>query len=108
MHVRRFTQLTAREAAGTLSAKTLWTTGPSYVRRPSQIFGRLKAYVDQMERFEGSDRRGFPLRPSDIDSREMLLGVPFETTREQVVQITRAIEYAAERGITLTVRLIDG
>lgn len=38
----------------------------------------------------------------------MLLGVPIETTREQVVQITRAIEYAAERGITLTVRLING
>jgi SPP1 gp7 family putative phage head morphogenesis protein len=98
----------SRNRRHAVSAKTLWTTGPSYIRRPSQIYGRLKAYVDQMERFEGSDRRGFPLRPSDIDSREMILGVPFETTPEQVVQITRAIEYAAERGITLTVRLIDG
>jgi hypothetical protein len=91
-----------------VSAKTLWTTGPSYTQRPSQIFGRLKAYVDQMERFEGGNPEGFRLFPDEIGSREMLLGVPIETTREQVVQITRAIEYAAERGITLTVRLING
>lgn len=97
-----------RASKHAVSAKTLWTTGPSYTRRPSQIFGRLKAYVDQMERFEGSNPEGFRLFPDEIDSREMLLGVPIETTREQVVQITRAIEYATERGITLTVRLVDG
>jgi SPP1 gp7 family putative phage head morphogenesis protein len=91
-----------------VSAKTLWTTGPSYTRRPSQIFGRLKAYVDQMDRFEEGDREGFRLMLDEIDSREMLLSVPIDTTPAQIVQITRAIEYAAERGITLTVRLIDG
>ena len=45
---------------------------------------------------------------NDISTRQLILGIPVDTSPEQIIQITRAIEYAAERGITLTVRFVDG
>lgn len=89
------------------SAKTLDTRALTYADRPSRIFGRLRDYIDRIERFEQGSSGVFRLRSGQIERRRLELAVPFDTTPEQVTQIQRAIDYAAERGIEVNVRFVQ-
>ncbi|MEX5729802.1 hypothetical protein Ga0609869_003155 [Rhodovulum iodosum] len=89
------------------SAKTLDTRAPTYVDRPSRIFGRLRDYIDRIELFEDGQRRNFTIQPGQIEPRRLELAVPFNTTPEQVIQIQRAIDYATDRGIEVNVRFVQ-
>ena len=81
------------------SAKTLDTRAPIYADRPSRIFVRLRGYIDRIERFDEDRVGAFTIVPGQTARRRLELAVPFDTTPEQVIQIQRAIDYAAERGI---------
>jgi hypothetical protein len=89
------------------SAKTLDTRALTYADRPSRIFGRLRDYIDRIERFEQGSSGVFRIRSGQIERRRLELAVPFDTTPEQVTQIQRAIDYAAERGIEVNVRFVQ-
>ena len=96
------------EATGlATSAKTLDTRARTYADRPSRIFGRLRDYIDRIERFEDGQQRNFKIDPGQIERRRLELAVPFDTSPEQVIQIQRAIDYAAERGIEVNVRFVQ-
>lgn len=81
-----------REDRIATSAKTLDTLAPGYLDRPSRIYGR---------------RFNYPLRADMIDSKRLLLAVPRGTNPQQIIQIERAIEYAADNGVILQVRFIQ-
>ncbi|MCF3973951.1 hypothetical protein [Paracoccus salsus] len=89
------------------SAKTLDTRAPTYADRPSRIFGRLRDYIDRIERFEQGSNGVFRIRPGQIERRRLELAVPFDTTPEQAIQIQRAIDYAIDRGIEVNVRFVQ-
>lgn len=89
------------------SAKTLDTRALTYVERPSRIFGRLRDYIDQIERFEQGRSGDFRIRPGQIERRRLELAVPLDTVPEQMIQIQRAIDYAVERGIEVNVRFVQ-
>ncbi|MEX5729044.1 hypothetical protein Ga0609869_002397 [Rhodovulum iodosum] len=89
------------------SAKTLDTRAPTYADRPSRIFGRLRDYIDRIERFEQGSSGVFRIRPGQIERRRLELAVPFDTTPEQAIQIQRAIDYAIDRGIEVNVRFVQ-
>ena len=76
------------------SAKTLDTRAPGYVDRPSRIYGKLKRYVDQIDRFDGDIVGESDIRPGQIDLKRLELATPNDTTPEQFTQIQRAIDYA--------------
>lgn len=96
-----------RETRTATSAKTLDTQALTYLDRPSRIYGRLRGYVDEVATFRGDKR--FPGRVPEggIVTRRLELAVPYTSTPEQVIQIQRAIEYAAEKGIDVTVSFIQ-
>lgn len=96
------------EATGlAMSAKTLDTRARTYADRPSRIFGRLRDYIDRIERFEQGSSGVFRIRSGQIERRRLELALPFDTTPEQAMQIQRAIDYAAERGIEVNVRFVQ-
>ena len=89
------------------SAKTLDTRAWGYVDRPSRIYGQLRRYIDQIDRFNGSSNYKSLINPTTISGRRLELAVPRETSPEQITQIQRAIEYAQSRGIEVTVSFIE-
>lgn len=89
------------------SAKTLDTLAPSYLDRPSRIFGRLTGVIDQMNGFDNGRRQTYKLTADMIDNKRLLLAVPRGTNPQQIIQIERAIEYAADNGVILQVRFVQ-
>ncbi|MEP2984631.1 MAG: hypothetical protein ABJP08_15320 [Roseibium sp.] len=88
------------------SAKTLETRAPGYADRPSRIFGALKRYIDQIDKFGGGVVGETDIRPNQIDLKRLELAIPDNTTPEQFTQIQGAIDYAESLGIDVNVRLI--
>jgi len=89
------------------SAKTLDTRAPGYVDRPSRIYGALKRYIDQIDRFDGDIVGETDIRPGQIDLKRLELAIPNDTTPEQFTQIQRAIDYADGLEIDVEVRRIQ-
>jgi SPP1 gp7 family putative phage head morphogenesis protein len=89
------------------SAKTLDTQAPSYLARPSRVYGQLKRYVDQAAAFRQDAKLGQRLRSGDIEERVMILAVPVKTSPEQVMQIQRTIRYAADRDVLVMVEFVE-
>ncbi len=87
--------------------KTLDTRAPGYVDRPSRIYGALKRYIDQIDRFDGDIVGETDIRSGQIDLKRLELAIPNDTTAEQFTQIQRAIDYAEGSGIDLEVRRIQ-
>ena len=87
------------------SAKTLDTQALTYLDRPSRVYGRLKGYIDQIDRFDQDLVLNFSINSDLIKAKRLELSVPAGTTPEQVVQIQRAIEYAESLGIEMKVSL---
>ena len=73
-----------RDAGIATSAKTLDTRAPGYVDRPSRIYGALKRYIDQIDRFDGDVVEEFPINPGEIDLKRLELAIPNDTTPEQL------------------------
>jgi hypothetical protein len=88
------------------SAKTLDTQAFTYLDRPSRLYGQLKRYIDQIDRFDGDTKKNFGIEPDGVVGKRLELAVPAETTPEQIVQIQRAIEYAESLGIEMKVSAI--
>lgn len=88
------------------SAKTLDTLALGYVDRPSRIYGQLRRYVDQVDRFDGDIVGKTDIQPGQIDLKRLELAVPNDTTPEQFTQIQRAIDYAESLGIDMEVSRI--
>lgn len=95
-----------RDARIATSAKTLDTRAPGYVDRPSRIYGALKQYIDQIDKFDGDTKRNITIRPEQVDLKRLELAVPNDTTPEQFTQIQRAIDYAESLGIDVEVSRI--
>ncbi|WP_128292410.1 hypothetical protein [Afifella aestuarii] len=88
------------------SAKTLDTRAAGYSQNPSKIFTAIKRYVDKMQSFDGKEdlRRGFEV--TEIQKKKIELAVPEGTSREQIVQLRRAVRYAEGQGAELKVTFI--
>jgi hypothetical protein len=70
------------------------------------VYGQLKRYIDQIDRFDGGRMVPTLIDPNRIEVKRLELAVPADTTPEQIVQIQRAIEYAESLGIEMTVSTI--
>ena len=75
--------------------------------RPSRIYGALKRYIDQIDRFDGDIKRDIEIRPEQIDQKRLELAIPDGTTPEQFTQIQRAIDYAESLGIDVEVSRVQ-
>lgn len=96
-----------RDARIATSAKTLDTRAPGYMDRPSRIYGTLKRYIDQIDRFDYDNKQGIEINGDKIDLKRLELAVPDSTSPEQFTQIQRAIDYAESLGIEVKVRRIQ-
>jgi filamentous hemagglutinin len=85
------------------SAKTLDTASAARVANPESIYYTLKGYVDKMEGFSATRLSGVPLSPDMISSMSMQLAIPATTNAAGMAQITRAIEYASQHGVSIVV-----
>ena len=88
------------------SAKTLDTRARSYRDQPSQVYGRLKKYINEIDRYDVDRNAPDLIDPNKIVVKRLELAVPAGTTPEQIVQIQRAIEYAASLAIEMKVSAI--
>ena len=84
-----------------------WGWPPAIASRAALRYGRLRGYVDEVAAFRGDQR--FPGRVPEggVVTRRLELAVPYRSTPEQVIQIQRAIEYAAEQGVDVIVSFIQ-
>jgi filamentous hemagglutinin len=96
-----------RDATGeAISAKTLDTKTMTYIRKPQEIFRKLRLYIDtaiNYERIRISD-----LDPAEIQSKTVQLAIPEHTSPEQWRQLVRAIIYGKENGVTVVITRIRG
>lgn len=88
------------------SIKTLDLGAKSYLKG-NAVFNTLKGYINKLAKFEGAAWGDDVVRGSDIKSKVLELGIPRGATAEQIQQINRAVEYAAEKGIKLNVRVVQ-
>ena len=60
-----------------------------------------------MNGFDNGRRQTYKLTADMIDNKRLLLAVPRGTNPQQIIQIERAIEYAADNGVILQVRFVQ-
>lgn len=64
-------------------------------------------YLDDMVAFERDGKRKvFELANTDISRKQMQLGIPYNTTPEQMAGIAQSIQYAKSQGIQIVVTRI--
>ncbi|CNH16762.1 filamentous hemagglutinin outer membrane protein [Yersinia aldovae] len=86
-----------------ISVKTLDTTTAARVANPTQIYSSLKGNIDTAVRFNEGKLSDQILTSSMINSRELQLAVPVNTTKAQWAEINRAIEYGKYHGVKVAV-----
>ena len=86
-----------------ISVKTLDTTTAARVANPRQIYSSLKGNIDVVAKFNTHTLSDVNLNPSLIASREVQLAVPFNTTKAQWAEISRAIEYGKSQSVNVMV-----
>ncbi|EPB0880349.1 DUF637 domain-containing protein [Yersinia enterocolitica] len=86
-----------------ISVKTLDTTTAARVANPRQIYSSLKGNIDAVAKFNTHTLSDVNLNPSLIASREVQLAVPFNTTKAQWAEISRAIEYGKSQSVNVMV-----
>jgi filamentous hemagglutinin len=89
-----------------ISTKTMDTIGSSTYRNPDAIMNTLNGYVDQMANFTGDGKGTIQITSNMISSKQMQLGIPYDTTADQMAAIARSIQYASEKGIQIVVTKI--
>jgi filamentous hemagglutinin len=77
------------------STKTMDMIGSKTYLNPKAITRQLNKYIDKMKSFTGDKVKNFALTDSKIKSRVMQLGIPYNTTKEQMAAIQKSIDYAA-------------
>ena len=86
-----------------ISDKTMDTIGSKTYQNPSKITYQLNQYVDQMNKFTSDGKGNFRLRNDQIKSKEMMLAIPYNTSKIQMAAIKRSIDYAKTKNINITV-----
>jgi filamentous hemagglutinin len=86
-----------------ISTKTMDTVGSVTYQNPSAITRTLNGYVDDMVGFEGDGKGLFRLAPNMITGKEMQLGIPYNTSAEQMAAISQSVQYAANQGVKIVV-----
>ena len=89
-----------------ISVKTLDTLTPSRLANPENVYRTIKRHVDKEFAFPGSGLSGRVLRTDMIRKKTIELGIPYETPNAQMQQISRAVAYAQEQGVSLNVTLV--
>jgi hypothetical protein len=87
-----------------ISAKTLDTLRMSYIKKPTEIYNKVKRYIDKADEYK-------PIKETDLDpqfikSKSLHLGIQEYTSPVQWRQLRRARRYAKERGIPLIITRI--
>jgi filamentous hemagglutinin len=86
-----------------ISAKTIDTQTTSKINNPRQIYTKLKNDIDATLKFDSWELSGKELSNSMISHREIHLAIPANTTKNQWVQINKAIDYATDKNVKLIV-----
>ncbi len=90
-----------------ISAKTLDSTTYTYSAYPKKIFSKLKIYVDAAAKYDLATTRPAARVPLKvIESREIQLAVPSETSTKQWDYIIRAQRYSESRGVAFKVTVV--
>lgn len=79
------------------------TVGSVTYQNPSAITRTLNGYVDDMVGFEGDGKGLFRLAPNMIAGKETQLGIPYNTSAEQMAAISQSVQYAASKGLKIVV-----
>ncbi|WP_431026450.1 DUF637 domain-containing protein [Halomonas sp. H5] len=96
------------EASGVAtSAKTLDTMTSAKRANPSQVFSSIRSNVDAAVNFSGYRLSGQSVTPDMITSERIEIAVPSGTTQAQFEQIDRAVQYGADRGVTVNITVIE-
>ncbi|MFO0524775.1 MAG: hypothetical protein ACK5YY_00655, partial [Alphaproteobacteria bacterium] len=86
-----------------ISMKTLNTNAATYTNSPSQIYSKLKEYVDKTLAFKGDVSGELRILPNMIDLKRIELGIPANVSEAQWRHIERAMAYAREKGVEFNV-----
>lgn len=86
-----------------ISAKTLDTMGSSYLGNTTKVYSTLAGYVDSAANFTEYELSGVPLDNSIIQTRQLQVAVPANTTTQQWQQINQAIQYGRSKGVQVIV-----
>ena len=79
------------------------TQTSSKIADPKQVYNALKGYVDKAAKFDSYSLMQKNLKRSMIANREIELAVPRATTPAQWVELKRAVEYGAMRGVKVKI-----
>ena len=85
------------------SAKTLDTTTAAKLANPQQIYNSLQGNINSILDFTEYERSEVELNQSMIQSSELRVAVPANTTSAQWQQINRAIQYGKDNGVNVIV-----
>ena len=87
------------------SAKTLDTTTAAKINNPSQVYYSLKGNIDAAANFTATKLpgSGTQLTYDMINTRELNVAIPANTTPAQWTQINKAIDYAKTKGVVLNI-----
>lgn len=80
-----------RETRHATSVKSMDTQTAAKLANPKQIYQTMKRNIDKAVNYNG--KGVVQVRPEEILSRELRVGIPIETNPSQWQQIQRAIEY---------------
>jgi hypothetical protein len=93
------------EATGeATSAKTLDTKTMGYIRKPQEIYRKVKTCVDDVLDYE--PHKESDLDPAEIQSKTIQLAIPEHTSPEQWRYLLRAIIYGKDNGVTIVITRI--
>ena len=86
-----------------ISLKTLNTNAATYTKSPSQVYSKLKEYVDKTLSFTQDKHLGADIFAEQISIRRIELGIPENISEAQWRHIERAMDYARSKGIEFNV-----
>jgi filamentous hemagglutinin len=92
-----------------ISVKTLDTNTLSRITDPDLIRYQINGYVNNMINFVEAPYRngtGKILRDAEISSKELLLGIPANTSPTHMQQLAESIEYGSRNGVSVVITKI--
>ena len=88
------------------SIKSLDLNAPTY-QKTGKVFNTLKGYIDDLARFNGAKWKNINIQSSNILGKQLDLALPFGSgSAVQWEQIQRAMKYALQNNITMTINFI--
>jgi hypothetical protein len=88
------------------SIKSIDLRAAGYRNRPGSVYSRLSRAIDDLAGFEYGKHGGQKVEEGSITSRTLLVAVPkFRTDRQQAA-INRVIQYGAQKGVTVIMRVL--